>query len=130
MLITGHDSVSLNVYPHRNGKRRGELEGKRLLQPHRDHLGDAGVFHGDAVEGVGHSHGGLGVGDEDELRDSGDRILNSGDLTLVPSPSKLIYTRPTRITTPPATVWQRILLHKLSIYSHLIDSATAVAIIS
>jgi len=72
MLITGNDSVSLNVYFYRNGKRRGELKGKRLLQPHRDHLGDAGVFHGDAVEGVGHGHGGLGVmGDEDEPGEGG-----------------------------------------------------------
>ena len=38
-----------------------------VLHPHRDHLGHAGLLHGDAVESVGAGHGAAVVGDEHEL---------------------------------------------------------------
>src|SRR3990172_8807233 len=44
------------------------LRQSRLTESDRHYLGTAGLFHSDAVEGVGHLHGALVVGDDDELR--------------------------------------------------------------
>ena len=40
-----------------------------VFEADRDVFRDAGLFHGDAVEGVGAGHGFLGVRDDDELRE-------------------------------------------------------------
>src|SRR2546423_14251304 len=48
------------------GLRGGGRALRRQLHRHR--LGDSRLFHGDAVERVGHLHGALVVGDDDELR--------------------------------------------------------------
>ena len=73
--------------------RTGGLGGSALglqtadfLEVHRDDLGDAGLFHRDAVEGVGNLHRPLVVGDEDELAAVGhaaDQFVEATDVGFI-----------------------------------------------
>ena len=62
------------------------LRHRCFAEPHRDHPGTTRLFHGDAVERIGHFHGPLVVGDRDELRmvaHLADEARETGDIRLV-----------------------------------------------